>query len=145
MSRDYRPVRMYKGKPTFVDVETFNVNSWGTEFWGRVFQLADLPVLEESLTGEVRRTIKHLYAGQDLEAVRRAIALPDFKYRLLGAIELALREFGDEQGTEAAGWCQTAIAPFFSWCRDPLTVAVASDYCPQYAFPPVEDKLNYEV
>jgi len=145
MSRDYRPVKVFKGRPTFVDVESFNVNSWGTDFWGRVFQLLGIPVSEEKLPGEEPLyTIQHEYAGPDLETVRRVIAQPDFKYKLTGAIKLILVEYKHPQASDAAGWAEDAVQRFFKWFSDPVVVAVASDYCTQY-FALLEKRLNYEI
>lgn len=133
MSRDYRIVEQTDNGPKFrYGPSSFNMNVWGTEYYGRLFKNLGLPYdLPRYVDGGP--SFKHEFKGADLMAVREASCKHDFAENLIRSItqtDLEM-ETGEQEMTseQYATWLQKELFALF---QNPAAVAVASDYCERY-------------
>ena len=121
MSRDYRLIK--GGKFTG---ESFNVNAWGSLWFGELFKTLGLPTSRPLCAGEPP-SIPHEITGPVAAAIRSAISQPDFPQRLTSAIEHVRKLYPDQSNTEEDFiWAMT----FLKMANNPE--GFASDYCEPY-------------
>ncbi len=139
MSRDYQPlVKDSEGKLRFAQIDWrdgWNVNIWGSEFWGRTFQELGFPCRENGAYGP---ELLHQYVGEDWEHLKGHWPDVNTFYQAAAKANAVIKdpEGWDLENPDAAAEFEEYIDQIgirlVGWIQNSDYHGFASDYCEEY-------------